>query len=378
MYVILGALGYQGEAILHYLYNTCADQLAEGLQIVATDVEIEPTGLNAYMFSDECPYDIRYMRFRFPEVNLATAFDRLPTFSWIKEDDVTVINCLPTEYILYIMKGCLHRGWNVLDLGGVTDVTSKQLEFDQAAIDKHITIVPDCGLAPGIVSSLAADILTVESDVRSINIYCGGIPKYPELPLSYAEVFYLDGVRKEYSGIALELRNGNIKAYPTLSGREFVPVSGFGLLEAARTSGGISLSVSDLDVLNLSYKTLRYPGHWNYVEKYIMSQEDPTEILKSMVEPVSSDNPDVIVLAIHTDYMDGDSDVQEFFWEYDYDNNISAMAQATGYTVGAVARKVHDGEIGVGVIGMHEITANEIIGYVKELPGQYRETPIAF
>jgi len=376
MYVILGALGYQGEAILHYLYNTID---LNNESIIAIDVKggtafCPPTTINEYMFTDDCPHDIRYLQGEIPLKRPSQGYQQ---FDWIKGSRVTVINCLPTEFILNITKECISRGWNVIDLGGVTEVTLQQMQLNEEAKRKGVTVVTDCGLAPGISTSKAAE-LSKEPDVRSIKVYCGGIPKYPELPLSYSEVFYMDGVRKEYSGVAQEIVDGEVKSYPTLSGREYIPIPGFGLLEAARTSGGISVGVDHIDILNLSYKTLRYPGHWSYVEKYIMPQKDPTAILKQMVEPVSADNPDVIILAFCVEYMDGDEDVHIYFWEYDYDNGISAMAQATGFTAGAVARQVHENCIGVGVLGMHDINASEVIAYAKQLPNQYSETPIGF
>lgn len=374
MYIILGALGYQGEAVLHYLYNTLDKT---DMSIVAVDMADTPSGtINSHMFSDDCIFDIRYLKCKLSTV--WSPDESYEPLNRIKNEDVTVINCLPTEYIINVFTYCLTRAWNVIDLGGVTEITLQQMKSNEAMRKRNKTAVTDVGLAPGIVLARASEIARNDK-AQGIDIYCCGLPKYPEPPLFYSEVFYLDGVRKEYSGVAQEIVDGEVKSFPTLTGKEYIAVPSLGVLEARRTSGGLSVGAEKLDLRHLSYKTLRYPGHWDYIEKYIMPQKDPTAILKSMTQKVSFDNPDIIYLAFHIDYGDGDPEIEEYFWEYDRANNIGAMAQATGFTAAAVARKVHDGEVPVGVIGMHEISADEIINEIRtNMPNQYNEMPIVF
>ncbi len=340
MYVIIG-LGTQGEAILKYLLKVTKEE------IISFDI------------NDVYLAHLSNARWKHYKVVGDNEWEDIIE----NRDDcetIVVINCLPTEYNLEITKTCIAHGWNLVDLGGVTSVVRRQFKLDRLAKRENISIVPDCGLAPGINISLAAQFNSEGAD--SVEAFCGGIPKYPKPPLSYCKAFHPAGVIKEYSGVSYERKNGSIVSRPALSGKELIHVSGFGVLEAARTSGGVSISPEHLSLRNYSYKTLRYPGHWDYVQKYIMPQKDPVQVLNDLIEPVTITNPDVIILYF---VINRGEEIVEFFWEYD--DGISAMAQATGYTVAATSTMIHDKLIKCGVIGMHEIAAKEIIRRVRLL-----------
>lgn len=353
MYIVLGGQGMQGRAIVHYLLE-------------ATDDNIVVMDLNTKNIENSS-------RVKCVDCNISNVIDKLGSPS-----DV-VINCLPTEFNFDVACACARQRLHLVDLGGVTSVVREQFKLDREMEERGLTMIPDCGLAPGIISSVAAKLIDEGENLQSIKIYCGGLPKFPELPLSYIEVFYLGGVIKEYSGIAQELKSGKIVNYPTLTGLEKIFVPSLGILEAARTSGGISTSVDELSIQNLSYKTLRYPGHWNYIKKNILSQQNPLEVLRNMVKPVSADNPDIVVLIFKLEYHDGSEEIVDYYWEYDYDNNISAMAQATGYTAAAIATLINDGFVRSGVVGMHEIDADKIIERADEVDGeQYISSPFIF
>jgi lysine 6-dehydrogenase len=337
MYVILG-LGIQGEAILKYLLKVTKEE------IISFDV----VDVTKYLSPN-----VRWKHWCVPKGSTNDWCDDIP-----QVDNIVVINCLPTEYNLSITQKCITNGWNLVDLGGVTDVVYDQFKLNDSAKQKKISIVPDCGLAPGINISLASKFSRAGAD--DVEVFCGGIPKYPEPPLSYCEVFYPGGVIKEYSGVSCEIRNGHVEFVPALSGKEFIFVESVGVLEAARTSGGVSISPDHMKLSNYRYKTLRYPGHWDYIQKYIMPQKDPVRALSNLIQPVSIDNPDIIILSFR---LNRGEEVLNYFWEYG--DGISAMAQATGYTVAAVATMIHNGNVQNGVVGMHEIDADRIIETVR-------------
>lgn len=356
MYVILG-LGIQGEAILRFLLENTEEK------VLTFDIKNLQEKLH-----DLYNYHVRDKWKHWIITPHGTGWEEYIDSQ--TEKNIIVINCLPTEYNLAVTRTCLTRGWHLVDLGGVTSIVREQFGFAKEAEKSGLVIVPDCGLAPGVIASLAA-----EYD-KDVEIYCGGIPKYPDPLLSYCKVFYTAGVIKEYSGVSYEIEDGEVVAYPTLSGRELIFIPSLGVLEAARTSGGVSISVDHLELRNYSYKTLRYPGHWDYVEKYIMPQKDPAQVLEDLIEPVSSDNPDIIILSIH---INGGEEIREYFWDYDYRLDLPAMAQATGYVVAAVATMIADELINPGVRGMHEISAKEIITRARWMGDkQFSEAPFTF
>jgi lysine 6-dehydrogenase len=150
------------------------------------------------------------------------------------------------------------------DLGGNTAVVRDQLALDAAARAAGVSVVPDCGLAPGLGNLLVGYGLERFPAADSARVRCGGLPQAPKGPLDYMLVFSVEGLTNEYTGEAEILRDGERLHVPTLTGREeleFAPP--VGPAEAFYTSGGISTLAEALAgrLRNLDYKTVRYPGH---------------------------------------------------------------------------------------------------------------------
>jgi lysine 6-dehydrogenase len=229
--------------------------------------------------------------------------------------------------------------------------------------------MPDCGLAPGLISSFIKikNAHSLNGYAQSVDIYCGGIPLIPEPPLSYIEVFSPKGVINEYTGVAFKKLNNKIIEIPALSDTEWVYTNRFGMLEASSTSGGLSNTLNYTNIPNVSYKTLRWPGHFSYVKEHIMTQEDPIQTLKSQIKLVSCDNQDIVILIFKFTFIDAAAFTLSFYWTYDTTFNISAMAQATGYTVGIVANMIFHNKISPGVKGMHSIYHQDIISQAKKI-----------
>jgi len=356
MYIILGGLGIQAQTILHFLFTQTIESM------VVVDLPDSPPK----------SFTNRWVKFK-DRVIYRCSHDH-----WEEDYDKghVVISCLPTEHNLSCAYDCISRKWNMVDLGGVTSTVRKQFALNNAARNAGITIIPDCGLAPGIVSSLAA--MYASAGWSSVEIFCGGIPKFPVPPLSYSKMFYSGGVIKEFSGIAQEIRDGKIVNVPARSGKELVFIPGFGVLEAVVTSGGVSTTPEHLHLSRFSYKTLRYPGHIEYLEKYVFSQPDPAKFLDELLDDVDPDNPDVIILHIRLRDETGGQATRSFFWEYDKDMGFSAMSQATGYVAAATAMAIHDKKVCQGVIGMHELDAEKLMLTVENMPNQFMETPPTF
>jgi len=125
-------------------------------------------------------------------------------------------------------------------------------------------VVPDCGLAPGMVSILAADGVARLERTDSIRIRVGGLPRKPKPPLNYALVFSANGLINEYVEPCLVLRDGRLTWREPLADVEDLTFPRpFGKLEAFNTSGGSSTLPYTYRgrVKSLDYKTIRYPGH---------------------------------------------------------------------------------------------------------------------
>jgi lysine 6-dehydrogenase len=296
MFIICG-LGIQGEAVLYYLLQATSEKIL-GVDISQEKLDYLKPHVEKYGERVE-------LRHCNHPLNLSKCFNK----------DSVVINCIDPSISVDLTIECIQHGASFIDLGGDTEIVRKQLFYNEQAESVESVIIPDCGLAPGIISSLAK--LYYNEGWTSIEAFCGGIPKFPELPLGYSRMFSPEGVIREYTGVAQEIRNGKIINIPTRSGKELVFVPSLGVLEAAVTSGGVSFSVDKLNVRNFSYKTLRYPGHWDYIEKYILSQPKPVDVLNLLIKPVSIENPDIIVLMFRLKDDDGIVENPIFFWEFE-------------------------------------------------------------
>ncbi len=159
------------------------------------------------------------------------------------------------------------------DLGGNMDVIQEQLKLGDEARRHNITVIPNCGLAPGLAGILAVAGAREFEQLDSIRMRVGGLPQHPRPPLNYQIVFSAEGLINEYVEDAEVIRNGVRTSVPSMSDLEEITFPApFGKLEAFNTSGGASMlpQIFEGRVRDLDYKTIRYPGH---CEKFRMLLE---------------------------------------------------------------------------------------------------------
>src|SRR5207245_2122224 len=153
---------------------------------------------------------------------------------------------------------------NFCDLGGNNDVVAAELALHGEAEKQGLNIIPDCGLAPGMVAVLVAHGAARFEKLEKIQLRVGGLPQNPKPPLDYQLVFSVEGLINEYVERARVIRNGAITFVDSMTEieqLEFAPP--FGRMEAFQTSGGTSTLPETFlgRVRELDYKTIRYPGH---------------------------------------------------------------------------------------------------------------------
>src|SRR5207237_8762714 len=106
---------------------------------------------------------------------------------------------------------------------------------------RNRTVVPDCGLAPGMVNVLAQFGIKQLDEVDTVRIFVGGLPQHPEPPLNYQIVYSIEGVLDYYTTLSWVLRKGKRTQVTALSEIETVKFGGrLGALEAFHTAGGLS------------------------------------------------------------------------------------------------------------------------------------------
>ena len=163
-----------------------------------------------------------------------------------------------------LTKLSIDAGRHFCDLGGNTEVVFEQKAMHGLAVKKGVSVVPDCGVAPGMVNILAGEGIRRLDVAEKVKIYVGGLPQHPEPPLNYMVVYSLEGCLDYYTTPSWVLRNGRrtqVEALSELEELEFP--APWGKLEAFHTGGGISTMPFSWEgkVRTMEYKTLRYPGH---------------------------------------------------------------------------------------------------------------------
>jgi saccharopine dehydrogenase-like NADP-dependent oxidoreductase len=133
-------------------------------------------------------------------------------------------------------------------------------ELCEAARARGVTVVTDCGVAPGLSNMLCGHAAARLSPCERLTILVGGLPVERSGPWEYKAGFAPLDVLAEYTRPARQVEGGRIVVHPALSGRELVDLPGVGTLEAFHTDGLRSL-LRTLSVPDMTEKTLRYPGH---------------------------------------------------------------------------------------------------------------------
>ena len=313
----------------------------------------------------------------------------------VLRDQTAVMNALPYYYNLDVTKAAVEVGLHYSDLGGNTEIVFNQKKLDSEAAERGVSIIPDCGLAPGMVNILAAEGIRRVGEARAVKIFVGGLPQHPEPPLNYQIVYSLEGALDYYTTPSWVLREGKPARVDALSELESVtfppPV---GTLEAFHTGGGISTMpwAYEGHVQTMEYKTLRYPGHVAIMRPIReLGLLDLTPVMVKGKEIVPRDafiaivSPklnkpharDLVALRVDVQGTDGRRVSWELLDYYDQAHGISAMERTTGYSLSITALMQGDGRISAR--GVH--TPDEAVpfdAYVAELSRrgvEIREVP---
>jgi lysine 6-dehydrogenase len=301
--------------------------------------------------------------------------------------NVSVMSAIP-YYLNAPMAACaVEAGCHFADLGGNTDIVFEQKKLDTAAAGKGLSIIPDCGLAPGMVNILAAEGIRRLDKTDKLMIYVGGLPKYPEPPLNYQIVYSLEGALDYYTTTSWILRGGKRTPVEALSELESVvfpePV---GTLEAFHTAGGVSTMPFSYEgkVDAMEYKTLRYPGHvaiMRPIRELGLLSNEPIDVKGQKVVPrdvfIAAATPtllkpkaeDLVALRVEASGTRGRKPASVAWQLVDYKDtvrNISAMMRTTGYSLAITGLMQAGGR--VSRKGVH--TPDEVIPfqpYVDEL-----------
>jgi lysine 6-dehydrogenase len=291
--------------------------------------------------------------------------DREAVLAVMRESDA-VMSAIPYYFNFDLATHAVDAGVHFADLGGNTEIVFQQKTLDARAREQNVTVIPDCGLAPGMVNILAQLGIDRLDETEQVKIFVGGLPQEPEPPLNYQIVYSLEGVLDYYTTLSWVVRNGKRERVTALSEREPVTFPApVGELEAFHTAGGLSTMAFRYEgqIPTMEYKTLRYPGHAHIMEairELGLLELAPVDVKGQKVVPrdlvVAAMGPrltkpkarDLVALRVVVDGRKNGKRAS-FGWElidyYDEAHGISAMMRTTGYSLSITGQLQASGEI---------------------------------
>ena len=285
-----------------------------------------------------------------------------------------------------LARAAIATSTNMCDMGGNTDVVRTQLAMSSEAEEAGITIVPDCGMGPGMNIGLAVYAMSLLDRPREVYIWDGGLPQDPKPPWNYLLTFNMGGLTNEYYGDAYFLRDGKVTRVPCFSDLEeidFPPP--LGRLEAFVTSGGLSTAPWTFEgkLSRLENKTLRYPGHWSQFKSFadlgLLGLEQvqvgdqkviPRDLLHALLEPriVDRDVRDICVIRVRCTGEKGENECEvlvQLIDTFDEETRFTAMQRLTGWHTSIVAILASQGRIPRGAIPVELAVPGPLL--VKEI-----------
>jgi lysine 6-dehydrogenase len=282
---------------------------------------------------------------------------------------------LPYYLNLPMTRLAVASGTHFADLGGNTEIVRQQEALNEAARSSGVSVVPDCGLAPGLVNILAAEGIRRLERTRRVKLYVGGLPVHPKPPLNYQVVYSLEGALDYYTTPSWVLRDGQPQQVDALSEIEEVEFpEPLGALEAFHTAGGISTMPWTYAgcVGTMEYKTLRYPGHAAIMRAIrdlgLLSLEPvnvkgtpvrPRDLFIAVLDPQlrRPESDDLVALRVVVEGVRQGHEERVSFRlldRADRDHGISAMMRTTGYSLSVTGQMQAEGAVEPGVRPAYE------------------------
>ncbi len=276
----------------------------------------------------------------------------------------SAISCVNYWYNAELSKAAIETKTNFCDLGGNNYIVDEQLAMDEAAKNAGINLIPDCGLAPGMVSILAMHGAKQFDEIEEIHIRVGGLPQKPKTLLEYQLVFSVEGLINEYIEVARVIRDGKISEVESMTEIESLEFTDFPPLEAFQTSGGTSTLPDTFlgKIKQLDYKTIRYAGHCEkfktMIDLGLCSSDEimidyvkisPRKILANLLTTyLPADEPDYVLVRLEfVGTKDGETKRLKFdiVDKQDSQTGLSAMMRTTAFPASIIAQMMANGDV---------------------------------
>ena len=267
------------------------------------------------------------------------------------EGHYAVISACPYFLTTAVAQAAARAKIHYLDL--TEDVASTD-EVRAIARNVPTTFIPQCGLAPGFISIVTTHLAQRFDDLDTLRLRVGALPQFPTNSLTYNLTWSTEGVINEYCEPCYAIVNGENCTIPALTQLESFSLDGV-RYESFNTSGGLGTLTESLQgkVKNLSYQTIRYPGHAAIMKTLLhdLKLAERRDLLKDVLEhavPITYQDVVLIFVTI-TGTIDGRL-IQENYANKIYSREVSgrtwsAIQTTTAASVCAMLELIRMGEI---------------------------------
>lgn len=275
-----------------------------------------------------------------------------------------VIGCALPEVNPILAETCLNLGIHFCDLGGNDEIVEQELALHDRAEQKSVWIVPNCGLAPGLVNILCLYGIEQFDEVDAAHLRVGDVPLHPEPPFNFRISWSAEKIIDDYTHPVQLIEKGKIRSAEPLTREEPIcfpaPFDG---MESFCTAGGLSTLTNQLagKLKTLDHKTIRWPGHANQMRALLdlgfgearnidvrthLTYRDI--LIRRMRQRLGGTYEDAVLLRV---LIKGKKDrtkktlVYEMVDRYDQDAQMTAMKRCTSIPAAAAAFLVASGAV---------------------------------
>lgn len=289
--------------------------------------------------------------------------------SLLKQADAA-IDMLPLPLMETIFDAAIEAGVSIVN----TNYGKPVRHLHEAAKQANISLMPECGLDPGIDLVLCGHAVRQFDELHVLNSYCGGIPEKSacDNPLNYKISWNWDMVITSQQRESVFIKNGKVL---TISPKDQhdnemigqIDFPGLGNLETVPNGNAAFytelLGVSDT-IKDSGRYSLRWPGwcaFWAPLKKLgffshepvkgLSAEVSPRQMMVKLLEPQLQYKDNEKDLSVMYNYFEGLKHgkkkviISTLLIERDMNTGLFSMSLGVGYTASIVAQMIASGEI---------------------------------
>lgn len=276
-----------------------------------------------------------------------------------------IINAMPYTFNKLVAKACVDAGVSYFDFSEDVETTAYIKSIaESGALKPGVVMVPQCGLAPGAINIIGANLIRQFDEVKSLEMRVGALPRFANNEMKYYLSWSGAGLVNEYNNPCDALWRGQpVKTMP-LDGLEHIVLDGVPY-EAFNTSGGVATMCETYagQIQDLDYKTIRYPGHCERM-KFVMHDlgmsEHPEMLIKIMEHKVPSTDKDVVIIYVNAvGTIKGKTCQRSYLKHIHHDRGFTAIQRSTAAGMASVVTMWAQGQLTPGFVRQENISYSD-------------------